>query len=172
MWSAFLTQQQTPGSVTHPDTWFERWGAIGVVAFIALGALVMVGKQWLAERSRDKEKAEADAKAAGEERARQLKAAQDALEAQRQATEALNNRLIEVVQVSHKETLALLDTQRALAAAERLQLRTDHAAAVKEAQERFDELLERSLANNDRVAGALEKIADKKEERRRAAEGG
>lgn len=117
------------------DSWWDRYGAIGAVAFLALAALYWIVRNYLAERREEKARAE-----------REKTAYETMLENQRKSLADLNAKLLEVVQRNHTETLELLEAQR-----------SDH-------EERFTALLERHIASSDlsrertlELAGAVTK---------------
>lgn len=102
------------------DSWWDRYGAIGAVAFLALLALYWIVRSYLAERKEEKARAE-----------REKVTYETMLENQRKSLAELNAKLLEVVQKNHTETLELLEAQR-----------SDH-------EERFSALLERHIASSD-----------------------
>jgi hypothetical protein len=112
-----------------PDpTWWEQYGPIGVVAFLAISALVMAVRHYLVERREERDRID-----------REKQALQIMVDEQRRSLAQINDRLIEIVQVNHKETLTLLEEQRA-----------DH-------EERYQALLEKHIASSDM---AREKTAE------------
>lgn len=124
-----------PTIVPNGSSWWDRYGAIGAVAFLALAALYWIVRNYLVERK--EEKARAD---------REKVASETMLENQRKSLAELNAKLLEVVQRNHTETLELLEAQR-----------TDH-------EERFTALLDRHIASSEtsrertlELAGAVTK---------------
>lgn len=82
------------------ETWWDRYGAIGVVAFLALLALALSFRQFLAERREDRERARREAE--------RTQADQAALE---KRNNDLSDRIVEVVAANHHETQRLLSEQ-------------------------------------------------------------
>lgn len=72
------------------ESWAERYGVIGVVALLALAALILGLRQFLNERKEDRD--------------RQAKEQ----EAHDQQVSALNAKLVETVAANHRETLKIV----------------------------------------------------------------
>lgn len=87
---------QPPPVAPGTESWGERYGVIGVVAMLALTVLLMVGRQVLKERAEDRVKRDENTKRLEKERDEALKRESD-----------LNERIVEIVRESHRETLAL-----------------------------------------------------------------
>jgi hypothetical protein len=79
--------QPSPLQVPGTETWAERYGPIGVVALLAIAALILALRQFLKERSEDRTRIEVALK-------------REAL---------LNDKIVEIVRENHRETLALTE---------------------------------------------------------------
>jgi hypothetical protein len=112
------------------ESWGERYGAIGVVAALALAALILALRQFLLERREDrgrlaKEQEEHDKR-----------------------VEALQAKLVETVSTNHQQTLRLL--------AEQQQIHEQRLASERQASEqRFSSMLERHMTETRSNADQL-----------------
>lgn len=104
------------------DGWWDRYGAIGAVAFVSISALGLSIRQFFLDRRLDKAHHQA------------------LIDQQQQAIAALNAKLVELVRVNHTETLALLDKQRQEHEDRYEQLLDRHIATADSAREKTLEL--------------------------------
>lgn len=118
--------------VTLPSgtDWWDRYGAVGVVAFLALGALVVLGRNYIVDRRAETARIELE-----------KKTLREMVDAAQSATMALNEKMIEVVQEAHGETLELMEEQREI-----------H-------EKRFQALFERHMAMTERAAESMQEMA-------------
>ena len=117
-------------SIPSGSDWWEKYGAVGFVAFLALAALAYGLRHYLTEKSAEAKRVEAEKAAL-----RQM------IEGQQRSLEALNRQMVEMVQTAHEETLELMDQQR-----------DDH-------EKRFQALLERHMQMTEKWAEKTQEIA-------------
>jgi len=128
----------TAASLLYPEpllvpggsNWWDRYGAVGAVAFMALTALAVAVRHYLAEKRESERKLEVEKVSL-----RQM------IEAQQSSLATLNKQMVEMVQSAHEDTLELLDQQR-----------DDH-------EKRFQSLLERHMQMTEKWAEKTQEIA-------------
>lgn len=118
-------------AIPDAQTWMERYGAIGFVAFLSLSALVFTVRNYLRDRESQKLRDERD-----------RQALQGAVDESRRLADTLHAKIIEIVQKTHTETLDLLEEQR-----------TEH-------ETRYQQLLERHVASADKARQEILELAN------------
>lgn len=144
---------QVPASIDPTSaSWWGQWGPIGAVAGLALLALGWWVRLWIREAGDRSSRQEAVAKA------------------QQDLITALQSKLTETIQQAHRETIALVDTQRRaheeamVEVREAYERRADAGRAADAAKyqtllDRYQALIERSTAASDTRQDKLQEIA-------------